>query len=128
MIGADQILALGDEVFSKPTDMAEARAQLLALKGRRHQLHSAVVIVRDDVVSWVHVDTVDVTMRDYSSEFVGRYLSAAVEQALASVGCYQLEGPGVQLVEKVAGDYFTVLGLPLLPLLAELRQMDVLDR
>ncbi len=127
VIGADQILALGDGVFSKPADMAEARAQLLSLKGRRHQLHSAVVIVRDDLVSWVHVDTVDVTMRDYSAEFVGRYLSAAGDQALSSVGCYQLEGPGVQLIEKVAGDYFTVLGLPLLPLLAELRQMNVLE-
>ena len=127
VIGADQILALGDDVFSKPQDMAEARAQLLTLKGRRHQLHSAVVIVRDDLVSWVHVDTVDVTMRDYSPEFVGRYLSAAGDQALSSVGCYQLEGPGVQLIEKVVGDYFTVLGLPLLPLLAELRQMNVLD-
>jgi septum formation protein len=127
VIGADQILALGDGVFSKPADMAEARAQLLSLKGRRHQLHSAVVIVRDDLVSWVHVDMVDVTMRDYSAEFVGRYLSAAGDQALSSVGCYQLEGPGVQLIEKVAGDYFTVLGLPLLPLLAELRQMNVLE-
>jgi septum formation protein len=121
------VLALGDDILTKPQDMAEARAQLLALQGRRHQLHSAVVIAQDDVIGWVHVDTVDVTMRDYSPEFVGRYLSAAGDEALASVGCYQLEGPGVQLIEKISGDYFTVLGLPLMPLLAELRRMQVLD-
>lgn len=127
VIGADQVLALGERIFAKPADMAEARAQLLDLKGQRHQLHSAVVIMRDDEVTWVHVDTVDVTMRDYSPAFVGRYLSAAGEAALGSVGCYQLEGLGVQLIEKIAGDYFTVLGLPLMALLAELRRMEVLD-
>lgn len=127
VIGADQVLGLGDQVFDKPEDMAAARAQLLALKGAKHQLHSAVVVIEDDDVRWVHVDTVDVTMRDYSPAFVGRYLSATGDQALASVGCYQLEGLGAQLIEKVTGDYFTVLGLPLLPLLAELRQMNVLD-
>ncbi len=127
VIGADQVLALGDEVLTKPADMAEARAQLLALKGRRHQLHSAVVIAQDNEVTWVHVDTVDVTMRDYSPAFVGRYLSAAGAEALTSVGCYQLEGPGVQLIEKFSGDYFSVLGLPLMPLLAELRRLQVLD-
>lgn len=127
VIGADQVLALGDELFTKPADMAEARAQLLALKGRRHHLHSAVAIAQDDGISWVHVDTVEVTMRDYSPAFVGRYLSAAGDDALASVGCYQLEGPGVQLIEKISGDYFTVLGLPLMPLLAELRRIGALD-
>ncbi len=127
VIGADQVLAFDGEILAKPTDMAEARAQLLDLKGSRHQLHSAVVIAHDDEISWVHVDTVDVTMRDYSAEFVGRYLSAAGDAALASVGCYQLEGPGVQLIEKISGDYFSVLGLPLMPLLSELRRMQVLD-
>ena len=127
VIGADQVLALGDEILAKPTDMTEARAQLLKLKGQKHQLHTAVVFVHEDQVAWVHVDTVDVTMRDYTPEFVGRYLSAAGEQALDSVGCYQLEGLGVQLIEKVSGDYFSVLGLPLIPVLAELRRMQVLD-
>lgn len=127
VIGADQVLAFGGEILAKPTDMAEARAQLLDLKGSSHQLHSAVVIAHDDEISWVHVDTVDVTMRDYSPAFVGRYLSAAGDEALTSVGCYQLEGPGVQMIEKISGDYFSVLGLPLLPLLAELRRMQVLD-
>lgn len=127
VIGADQVLALGDDLFTKPADMAEARAQLLALKGRRHHLHSAVAIAQEDGISWVHVDTVEVTMRDYSPAFVGRYLSAAGDDALASVGCYHFEGPGVQLIEKISGDYFTVLGLPLMPLLAELRRIEVLD-
>jgi septum formation protein len=128
VIGADQVLALGDQIFTKPADMAEAREQLLALKGQRHQLHSAVVISFEDEIVWAHVDTVDVTMRDYSAEFVGRYLSNAGDQALGSVGCYQLEGLGVQLIENVAGSYFTVLGLPLLPLLAELRRLWVIDQ
>jgi septum formation protein len=128
VIGADQVLALGDQIFTKPADMAEAREQLLALKGQRHQLHSAVVISFEDEIVWAHVDTVDVTMRDYSAEFVGRYLSNAGDQALGSVGCYQLEGLGVQLIENVAGSYFTVLGLPLLPLLAELRRLRVIDQ
>lgn len=127
VIGADQVLAFGEAVLTKPADMAAARRQLLALKGQRHQLHSAVVIMQDDQLVWSHVDTAEVTMRDYSPAFVGRYLSAAGEQALASVGCYQLEGLGVQLIEKISGDYFTVLGLPLPALLAELRQRKVLD-
>jgi len=127
VIGADQVLVLGDQIFSKPADMAAAGEQLLALRGQRHQLHSAVVISHDDQIAWAHVDTVDVTMRDYSAEFVGRYLSAAGDQALGSVGCYQLEGLGVQLIEKVVGSHFTVLGLPLLPLLAELRRLRAID-
>jgi len=127
VIGADQVLALDGEIFAKPVDMAAARTQLLALKGKTHQLHSAVAIAEDDAVTWVHVDTVDVTMRDYSSAFVGRYLSAAGAAALGSVGCYHLEGLGAQLIEKTAGDYFTVLGLPLMALLAQLRGMKVLD-
>lgn len=127
VIGADQVLALGDDVLTKPADMTEARAQLLALKGRRHQLHSAVVIAQENEITWVQVDTVDVTMRDYSPAFVGRYLSAVGAEALTSVGCYQLEGPGAQLIEKISGDYFSVLGLPLMPLLAELRRLQVLD-
>lgn len=126
VIGADQILELDGEILTKPDDMDAARAQLLALKGRRHQLHSAVAIVYEDAVSWVHVDTVDVTMRDYSPVFVGRYLSAVGDRALASVGCYQLEGPGVQLIDSINGDYFTVLGMPLLPVLKELRRIGVL--
>ncbi len=127
VIAADQVLAAGDEVFTKAEDMAAARRQLLALKGRQHQLHSAVVMVVNDAVQFVYTDTADVTMRDYSPEFVGRYLSAAGPKALESVGCYQLEGPGAQLIETLEGDFFTVLGLPLFPLLGALRKAGVLD-
>ncbi len=126
VIGADQVLSLGDRIFTKAEDMAAAREQLLELKGQTHRLHSAVAIVADDVVSFAHVETVDVTMRDYSPAFVGQYLSAAGDAALQSVGCYQLEGPGVQLIEKIVGDYFTVLGMPLMAVLGELRRLDVL--
>ena len=127
VIGADQVLALGDKIGTKPEDMDAARRQLLQLKGQRHELHTAVVIAKDDEIVWTHSTTVDVVMRDYSAAFVGRYLSHAGSSVLGSVGCYQLEGPGIQLIERFDGDYFSVLGLPLLPLLAELRRMEVLD-
>jgi len=128
VIGADQVLSLDGATYAKPPSIAAARRQLLALRGKAHQLHSAVAIVRREERHWTHVDEVTVTMRDYSSAFVGRYLAAVGAAALESVGCYQIEGPGVQLIEKVEGDYFTILGLPLLPLLAELRRMGVLDQ
>jgi len=126
VIGADQVLEFEGRVLTKPADMAAARAQLLQLKGKRHQLHSAVAIAAEDTVSWVHVNTVDVTLRDYSPAFVGRYLSAVGDDALSSVGCYQIEGQGVQLIGAISGDYFTVLGMPLLPVLAELRRLGAL--
>jgi septum formation protein len=128
VIGADQVLSLDGATYAKPPSIAAARRQLLAFRGKAHQLHSAVAIVRREERHWTHVDEVTVTMRDYSSAFVGRYLAAVGAAALESVGCYQIEGPGVQLIEKVEGDYFTILGLPLLPLLAELRRMGVLDQ
>ena len=127
VIGADQVLSLGDEIFSKPPDMDAARRQLFKLKGRTHQLHSAVVIVRADEPIWSQASTVDIAMRDYSPEFVGRYLAAAGDEALSCVGCYQFEGLGVQLIDSVEGDYFSVLGLPLLPLMATLRRLSVCE-
>ena len=127
VVGADQILAFDGEIFSKPADADEARAHLLALRGQTHVLHSAVVIAEDGDIVWAHVDSVRVTLRQFSPAFVGRYLADVGDDALASVGCYQLEGLGIQLIEKIEGDYHTVLGLPLLALLNELRARGVLQ-
>ena len=127
VLGADQTLALGERRFSKAADRAGARAQLLALRGRTHTLHSAVAIVRGGAVLFEHVDAAQLTMRAFSEQFLDSYLDAVGDAATESVGCYQLEGMGIQLFERVEGDHFTVLGLPLLPLLQWLRQAGVLE-
>lgn len=127
VLGADQTLALGTERFSKPTDRAEAARQLRALRGKTHALHSALALVCDGKVLFEMVDTAQLTMRDFSDRFLDDYLDMAGDTALASVGGYQLEGIGIHLFEKVEGDYFTILGLPLLPLLAYLRQSGFVD-
>jgi septum formation protein len=126
VVGADQTLALGERRFSKAADRAAAREQLRALRGRTHTLHSAVAVMRAGEVLFEHADAAHLTMRAFSDAFLEHYLDAVGEAALASVGGYQLEGAGVQLFERVEGDYFTVLGLPLLPLLAYLRQAGLL--
>jgi len=126
VIGADQVLALDDQILSKPDDFDAAQDQLLALRGKTHTLHTAVSLCRGGQHLWSHVDTASLTMRQLSPEFIGRYLSLAGAEVLGSVGAYHLEGPGAQLFAQVDGDYFTVLGLPLLPLLAKLREMEVL--
>lgn len=121
VIGADQVLALGDELFEKPEDMAAARRTLLALQGKTHQLHSTVVLAQNGNVTWSHVQTASLTMRTLTPEEIGQYLAATGESVLTSVGAYQLESLGVHLFEQIEGDYFTILGLPLLPLLQRLR-------
>jgi len=126
VIGADQVLAFEDRILEKPRDFDAARNQLLDLRGKTHVLHSAVCLCRGGQHVWTHMDTATMTMREFSPEFLGRYLSVAGVAVLTSVGAYQLEGPGAQLFTRVDGDYFTVLGLPLLPLLAKLREMEVL--
>jgi len=126
VIGADQVLAFEDRILAKPGDFGAARDQLLDLRGKTHALHSAVCLCRGGQHVWSHVDTATMTMRQLSPEFIGRYLSLAGGAVLGSVGAYHLEGPGAQLFERIDGDYFTVLGLPLLPLLAKLRELGVL--
>jgi len=121
VVGADQTLALGDRRFTKPADRAAARAQLGTLSGRIHTLHAAVAVARDGDILFDHVDRARLTMRRLSDDFLDRYLDATGEAVTASVGGYQLERTGVQLFEKIEGDHFTILGLPLLPLLASLR-------
>jgi septum formation protein len=128
VLGADQTLALGTWRFSKAPDRAGAKAQLAALRGKTHALHSAVTVVRGGAVAFEHVDAAHLVMRDFSDEFLDRYLDTVGDKAMASVGGYQLEGAGIQLFERVDGDHFTVLGLPLLPLLDWLRHAGVLAK
>ena len=122
VLGADQVLALDAELFTKPADRAAARTQLRALSGRTHELHSAIAFVRDGAVVFEHVGTARLTMRSFSDRFLDAYLDAIGSAATASVGAYQIEGPGLQLFERIEGDYFTVLGLPLLAALDFLRR------
>jgi septum formation protein len=127
VLGCDQTLSLGDEIFHKPADMEGARRHLLALSGKTHQLNSAAVLARDGKVLWRHVGIASLTMRKLDPAFIGRHLARVGERALQSVGAYQIEGEGIQLFEKIEGDYFTIIGLPLLPLLAELRRCGAID-
>jgi septum formation protein len=122
VLGADQTLARGTRRFSKPADRASAATQLRDLRGRSHELHSAMALVRNGGVVFEHADTARLTMRDFDDGFIETYLDIIGDAALASVGAYQLEGVGIHLFERVEGDYFTILGLPLLPLLAWLRE------
>ena len=121
VIGADQTLSLGAELLHKPASRAEAAAQLDHLRGKTHRLHAAVVLVRDDELLWSGVETAELTMRDFSPAERDDVLQREGDAILASVGGYRLEGPSIRLFDTVAGDYFTILGLPLLPLLAALR-------
>lgn len=127
VLGADQVLELEGKIFSKPSDQEEARRNLLALRGRTHYLHSAIALARDGETIWRHVAPAEMTMRDFSPEFLGHYMAAVGDAVLGSVGCYQIEGPGVQLFERIDGDTFTVVGLPLMPLLAYLRDIGALE-
>lgn len=127
VIGSDQTMSLGPRVYHKPKDMAEAADHLLSLSGKTHSLNSAIVLVRAGEVLWRHVSTAHMTVRPLTRDFVGRHLKRVGAKALASVGAYQLEGEGIQLFEKIEGDYFTILGLPMLPLLSKLRELGSID-
>jgi septum formation protein len=127
VLGCDQTLSLGDAIFHKPADMEGARRHLLALSGRTHQLNSAAVLARDGQVLWRHVGVASLTMRELDPAFIGRHLARVGDKALQSVGAYQVEGEGIQLFEKIEGDHFTIVGLPLLAVLAELRRLGAID-
>ncbi|MCZ7851983.1 MULTISPECIES: Maf-like protein [Agrobacterium] len=127
VLGCDQTMALGARVYHKPKTMAEAESHLLSLSGKVHRLNSAAVLVQHGEVVWQIVSSAELTVRTLSAEFVSRHLQRVGEKALSSVGAYQLEGEGIQLFTSIEGDYFTILGLPLLPLLSKLRDMDVID-
>lgn len=127
VIGADQTLELDGELFTKPDSVEVARRNLLRLRGRTHILHSAGAIVRDGETLWSFSDSASLTMRKFTPEFLGHYSAAEGSTLLESVGSYRLEGPGAQLFEKIDGDWFTILGLPLIPLLSELRKLGVVE-
>ncbi|HWT31978.1 MAG TPA: Maf family nucleotide pyrophosphatase [Propylenella sp.] len=124
VIGADQVLDFNGERLTKPADMQAARRQLLRLAGRTHRLRSAIACARGGEIAWHSVDTATLKMRALQPAAIWRYLAKTGESALQSVGAYQLEGVGVQLFQEIDGDYFAMLGLPLLPLLEFLRSQS----
>ena len=127
VIGGDQILALGKTMLSKPDSMEAARRQLLDLSGKTHTLHIAVALATNGDTVWAETTVATLTMRKLSPQYIGRYLAAAGDEVLSSVGAYQLESLGVQLFDKIDGDYFSILGLPLIPLLDTLRREGVIE-
>ena len=126
VVGADQTLALGSRLFSKPAGRAQAGEQLHALAGGAHELHSAVAVARDGKIMFTDISVARMTMRKLSEAEIDTFLNEAGEAVTSSVGAYQLEGLGVHLFERIEGDHFTILGLPLLPLLAFLRSERLL--
>lgn len=126
VLGGDQTLAFDGGLVSKARSLDEARARLKAMRGRSHSLHSGAALARDGAIAWSGVDAAHMRMRDFSDAFLDAYLAAEGDEILASVGAYRLEGLGAQLFEAVDGDYFTVLGLPLWPVLEALRRVGAL--
>jgi septum formation protein len=126
VIGSDQVLAFGDEIVSKCASMEEARALLMRLRGKKHELISAVVLARGGVPVWRHVEKASLWMNAFSDKFVDDYLAAGGESLLSGVGCYQIEGQGLQLFSRIEGDHFCIQGLPMLPLLSALRAQGAL--
>jgi septum formation protein len=127
IIGADQVMVCGGEIFSKPPTLFAARDQLLALRGLTHALPTAVVLAQREKILWSHVDEPQMTMRTFTESFLDAYIAAEGKALCDTVGAYQFEGRGAQLFEAMEGDLFSVIGLPLLPLLAELRRLGVLE-
>ncbi|HEV7386246.1 MAG TPA: Maf family protein [Phenylobacterium sp.] len=128
VVGADQTLEFEGRLYDKAETVDDARDRLKTLRGKPHQLHSAVVVARNGETVWRELESATLTMRDFSDGFLEDYLVAEGQAALGSVGCYRLEGLGVQLFAKIEGDYFTILGLPLMGLLDLLRKEGVLPR
>jgi septum formation protein len=128
VLGADQTLALGERRFSKASSRADARQQLSALRGKTHTLYSAIAVVQAGIVVFEYVEAANLTMRSFSYGFLETYLDTVGDAAMASVGGYQIEGPGLQLFEKIEGEHSTILGLPLMPLLDWLRRAGHLTK
>jgi septum formation protein len=128
VIGADQTLDFEGRLFDKATSLAEARGRLVMLRGRSHRLHAGVAVARGDKIVWRKCASSSLTMREFSDAWLDTYLTRNPGPALSSVGCYELEGEGAQLFDRIIGDYFAILGLPLLGLLACLRKEGALPQ
>jgi septum formation protein len=126
VLGGDSVIAFGGDFLSKCATLEEARVLLRRLSGHTHLLFSAAALARDGALLWAHASPCQMTMRELSPQFLEDYLAREGEAILASVGCYHFEGRGAQLFDRVEGDYFSVLGLPLLPVLAQLREEGLL--
>ncbi|MGV6871465.1 Maf family protein [Pseudochelatococcus sp. B33] len=126
VLGADQTLECEGEQFHKPADLESAKAQIAALAGRTHHLHAAAALAIDGAIVFDTVETANLTVRPLDEAFIERYVEAVGDAVLASVGGYQIEGVGIQLFSRISGDHFTILGLPLLPVLAFLRAENYL--
>jgi septum formation protein len=122
VIGADQMMECGGAIYHKPSAVEAAREQLLKLRGRTHSLHAGLAVARGGDIVWRHLGRADLTMRAFSDAFLDDYLNDGGDELLQTVGVYRVEGPGVQLFSEIKGDYFTIIGLPLLPLLGYLRE------
>ncbi|MDO8902644.1 MAG: Maf family protein [Phenylobacterium sp.] len=122
VVGADQTLEFEGHLHDKAADLGEARTRLLALRGKPHFLHAAVALAKDGEVLWSETASATLVMRDFSEDFLDAYLAEEGQVLLGSVGCYRLEGPGVQLFSAIEGDYFAILGLPMMGLLDQLRR------
>ncbi|UXM95259.1 Maf-like protein [Bartonella sp. HY329] len=127
VIGCDQTLELDGDVIHKPKDMEEARRRLMAMSGKVHHLHSGIVLVKNQEIIWSSVETANMHVRILEPSFIGYYLERVGNKVLSSVGAYQIEGEGIQLFDKIDGDYFTIIGLPLIPLLNKLRQLGIIN-
>ncbi len=128
VLGADQILVCEGELFSKAQNLTEAGESLKRIRGRRHELISAMALVRDEKTEWLHAEGAELWVRDFSDAFLDAYLEQEGAEILGSVGCYRIEGRGAQLFEKISGDQFTIRGLPLLPLLGALRARGIMAK
>lgn len=126
-LGCEQVLSLGDEVLHQPADMEEARRRLLLLSGKTHHVTVAAVLARDGAVLWRRTDVASITMLKLDPGFIGRYMEKIGSDGLQSANLCRIDGAGLQLVQSIEGDVFTAAGVPMLPLLAELRRMDAID-
>lgn len=126
-IGCEQVWSLGDEILHLPADMEEARRRLLLLSGRTHTINVAVVLARDGMVLWRRSDVASITLLKLDPGFIGRYMAGIGPDGLQTANLCRIDGEGIQLVEKIEGDSFTAAGVPMLPLLAELRRIGAVD-